>query len=115
MTIARRILILCNFFSEGHGGTPESVLLLARELAGQGVATDVFCDKGLLQDAHLRQALPPADDDGSFSARRPHPGAYAALFVAGSWNRRAPQLVLRAAREGVPVSYAAKGCLCRIE
>ena len=115
MTIARRILILCNFFCEGHGGTPESVLLLARELAGQGVATDVFCDKGLLLDAHLRQALPPADDDGSFSARRPRPGVYAALFIAGSWNRYAPLIVLKAALSGVPVTYAAKGCLCRIE
>src|SRR5258706_14782012 len=111
----RRILVLSNFFSEGHGGTPESVLLLARELAGQGLGIDVFCNKGLLRDVHVRQALPAADDGASFSLQRPDVSAYAALFVAGSWNRRAPLLVLSAVRKGIPVTYAAKGCLCRIE
>jgi glycosyltransferase involved in cell wall biosynthesis len=112
---SRRILILSNFFTQGHGGTPESVLLLARELARAGIATDVFCNKGLLCDAQLRRELPAADDLAGFSAQRPDVASYAALFVAGSWNRRAPLLVLAAARKGVPVTYAAKGCLCRAE
>ncbi|HWU54341.1 MAG TPA: glycosyltransferase family 4 protein, partial [Rhizomicrobium sp.] len=60
-------------------------------------------------------ALPAAGDDAAFSSRMPQIGSYAAMFVAGSWNRRAPFLVLRAALQGVPVTYAAKGCLCRIE
>jgi len=111
----RRILVLSSFFTQGHGGTPESVLLLARELAGQRLAIDVLCHKGLLRDAHLRQALPAADDGAVFSAQRPDIGSYAALFVTGSWNRRAPRLVLSAVLKGVAVSYAAKGCLCRIE
>jgi len=37
------------------------------------------------------------------------------IAVAGSWNRRAPFLVLRAALGGIPISYAAKGNLSRIE
>lgn len=111
----RRVLVLSNFFAQGHGGTPESVLLLAREIAHLAIAVDVFCDRGLLKDAQNRDALPTADDTASFSAATPSPRAYDAVFVAGSWNRRAPLLVLRAVLAGVPVSYAAKGCLCRIE
>ena len=111
----RRILVLSIFFTEGHGGTPESVLLLARELAAFGIATDVFCNKGLLRDAHLRQVLPVADDAASFSALKPDTGSYTALFVAGSWNMQAPLMVLHAARKGVPVTYAAKGNLCQVD
>jgi glycosyltransferase involved in cell wall biosynthesis len=110
-----RILVLSNFFSEGHGGTPESVLLLAGELAACGVAVDVFCNKGLLRDAQMRDALPAMDDAAAFSSVTPDPGSYAALFIAGSWNRRAPLIALRAALAGLPIVYAAKGCLCRAE
>lgn len=112
---ARRILILSNFFTQGHGGTPESVLLLAHEMAALDIAADVFCDKGLIADVHLRRALPAAGDDTAFVARTPQIDSYSAVFVAGSWNRRAPILVLRAAAKRVPIAYAAKGCLCRIE
>jgi glycosyltransferase involved in cell wall biosynthesis len=111
----RRILILSNFFSEGHGGTPESVLLLAGELAACGFAVDVFCDKGLLRDAQTRDALPAMDDSAAFSSAAPDTVSYAALFIAGSWNKRAPLIALRAALAGVPIVYAAKGCLCRAE
>lgn len=110
-----RILVLSNFFTEGHGGTPESVLLLARELAVQNIAVDVFCNKGLTLDAQKRSGLPVAGDGRAFSSEAPNIDSYAALFVAGSWNRRAPFLVLRAVLSGVPVTYAAKGCLCRAE
>lgn len=110
-----RILILSNFFSEGHGGTPESVLLLANHLAGQGIATDVLCNKGLARDAQVLDSLPDAGGDAVFVQNKPPLRSYAALFVAGSWNRRAPMLVIRAAFAGVPVAYAAKGCLCRAE
>jgi glycosyltransferase involved in cell wall biosynthesis len=111
----RRILILSNFFTEGHGGTPESVLLLAREMAVQDIGVDVFCDKGLTGAVQMRRALPAADDDAAFSTGAPQIGSYAAVLVAGSWNRRALPLVLRAALKGIPITYAAKGCLCRIE
>jgi len=109
----RRILVLSNFFSQGHGGTPESVLLLARGLSSLDVATDVFCNKGFIHDVHLRDALPVTDD--VFSQSVPEMGSYAALFIAGSWNRRAPVVALRAALAGIPITYAAKGCLCRVE
>lgn len=111
----RRILVLSNFFSQGHGGTPESVFLLARELAGAGFAVDVFCDRGLVRDAQALDALPAAQDNAAFSHERPAIGDYATLFIAGSWNRKAPLLAIRAFIAGVPISYAAKGCLCRIE
>src|SRR5437870_864669 len=96
-----RILILSSFFTQGHGGTPESVLLLARELAQAGITSDVFCDKGLVRDAQLRRELPTTDDLESFSIQKPGIASYAALFVAGSWNKRAPLIVLRAARKGI--------------
>jgi len=110
-----RILVLSIFFTEGNGGTPESVLILARELASLGIATDVYCNKGLLRDAHLKRVLPPADDSASFSSQAPDVGSYGALFIAGSWNMQAPLLVFRAARGGIPITYAAKGNLCRID
>lgn len=109
----RRILVLSNFFSQGHGGTPESVLLLARELAPSAIAVDVLCDKGLVRNAQELQALPSAQT--AFSATAPALDAYGALFIAGSWNRRAPWLALRAAWKGIPIAYAAKGCLCKAE
>jgi glycosyltransferase involved in cell wall biosynthesis len=111
----RRILVLANFFTQGHGGTPESVLLLARALADCGVVVDVFCDKGLLRNVGGLDTLPAADADAAFSANRPDVKSYAALFVAGSWNRRAPLIALCAAWGRVPITYAAKGCLCRME
>jgi len=111
----RRVLLLSNFFTQGHGGTPESVLLLAREIAAYGIATDVFCGMGLLRDAHNREALPAANDNALFSTGAPDVRRYSGLFVAGSWNRRAPLVALRAALHGIPVSYAAKGCLCAVE
>jgi glycosyltransferase involved in cell wall biosynthesis len=111
----RRILVLSNFFAQGHGGTPESVLLLARALADSGIAMDVFCGQGLLRDAGRLAALPAADNPAEFSPQRPAVKSYAALFIAGSWNRRAPLVALRAALGGVPITYAAKGCLCRAE
>jgi glycosyltransferase involved in cell wall biosynthesis len=110
-----RILVLSNFFSQGYGGTPESILLLARELVALGVAVDVFCDRGLLVDAQTLDALPAEGDAAFFSAARPKMNGYAAVFVADSWNRRSPFLALRAAWSGIPITYAAKGCLCRIE
>lgn len=109
----RRILVLSNFFSQGHGGTPESVLLLARELAASAIAVDVLCNKGLIRDTQNLQALPAAQ--AAFSPTPPAFDAYGALFIAGSWNRRAPGLALRAAWKGIPITYAAKGCLCRAE
>jgi glycosyltransferase involved in cell wall biosynthesis len=111
---SRRILVVSNFFSQGYGGTPESVLLLARELAPSGIAVDVFCNKGLVRDAQNFDALPAADDPIPFFAA-PSVRDYAALFIAGSWSRRAPLLALKAVLAGVPITYAAKGCLCRIE
>lgn len=111
----RRILVLSNFFTQGFGGTPESVLLLARELPASAITVDVFCNMGLLRDVQVLDELPGADDAGAFSKAVPALDCYAAVFVAGSWNMRAPFLVLRAALAGIPVTYAAKGCLCRIE
>jgi glycosyltransferase involved in cell wall biosynthesis len=110
-----RILVLSNFYAEGHGGTPESVHLLARELRSFGVRVDVACNVGLLRDVQECAALPTAADHAAFCRNKPDPAQYNALFVAGSWNPRAPLLVLKAVRAGIPVAYAPKGCLCRAE
>jgi glycosyltransferase involved in cell wall biosynthesis len=111
-----RILILSNFFTEGHGGTPESVLLLARQLAALNIACDVLCNMGLCQGSGARDRLPRSDENAAFrSAGGLVLSDYAGLLVAGSWNLRAPLLVLRARLSGLPVVYTAKGCLSRIE
>jgi glycosyltransferase involved in cell wall biosynthesis len=111
----RRILILSIFFTEGHGGTSESVLLLARQLAALDLTCDVLCGKGLCRDAGALAQLPRAQDrtfepTGALDLRD-----YGGVLVAGSWNRSAPWLVLRAWLAGLPVIYTAKGCLSRIE
>jgi glycosyltransferase involved in cell wall biosynthesis len=111
----RRVLVLCNHFTEGNGGTPESVLLLARQLDCLGIACDVSCDRGLCRDVGVRHQLPRAGEDNVFEPSIPPPAGYGALFVAGSWNLRSPAMVLRARLAGLPVVYAAKGCLSRIE
>jgi glycosyltransferase involved in cell wall biosynthesis len=110
-----RILVLSNFFSQGYGGTPESILLLAGELAAAGIAVDVFCNRGLFRDAQNLDVLPMEDNDSFLSAAKPRMDTYAALFIADSWNRNSPLQALKAARAGIPITYAAKGCLCRIE
>ena len=111
----QRILILSNFFTQGHGGAPESVLLLARELSRRSISVDVSCRSGLLRDVQALDVLPKADDGAVFRRRRPDMTSYAALFIAGSWIRQAPFIALRAVWAGIPIVYSAKGCLCRAE
>lgn len=113
---SRRILILSNFFTEGHGGTPESILLLAGQLTLSGIRCDVLCNKGLCIDAGSRKSLPTTYEKGAFQSQNSLVMAdYAAMFIAGSWNRRAPILALRAIISRLPIFYAAKGCLSHIE
>jgi glycosyltransferase involved in cell wall biosynthesis len=112
---AKRILVLSNFYTEGHGGAPESVHLLARELRTFGIRVDVACNMGLLHDVQERAALPGVADHKAFSRKKADAAKYDALFVAGSWNTRAPLMVLSAVRAGIPVAYAPKGCLCQAE
>src|SRR5450432_1328161 len=94
----QRILILSSFFTEGHGGTPESVLLLARQLA----ALDLACN-GLCRNVGRLAQLPRAHDGTFAPAGALKLQDYGGVLVAGSWNRRAPRLVLRAWLEGLPV------------
>lgn len=112
---ARRVLVLSNYFTQGHGGAPESVLLLARQMAPLGIACDVYCAQGLCRDAGRRETLPGPDEAHGFEKSGPSYADYGAILVAGSWNLRAPLAVLRARSAGLPVVYAAKGCLCRVE
>lgn len=113
---ARRILILSNFFTQGHGGTPESVLLLSRQFARLGLNCDVLCNRGLCRGAEQLEHLPSRGDNTAFV-----PSAdldltcYEGVFVAGSWNMQAPAIVYRAVLAGIPVVYSAKGCLSRAE
>lgn len=108
-----RILILTNFFRYGFGGTPESVLLIARGLRGAGVIADVRSRHGLIEDAGSLADLPQTG--GGFSVPFAPITAYQGVLIAGAWIRFALPLALAARRAGLPVIYAPKGQLCRIE
>jgi glycosyltransferase involved in cell wall biosynthesis len=105
-----RILIVTKSFRQGFGGTPESVLLLARNLSEIGVVCDVASDEGLTKEAHLLKELPSSGTRGA-SLTNIAMESYAGLFIAGPWLFRALGLTLRAKLRGVPVSYAPKGAL----
>lgn len=113
---SRSILVVAHRFSLGFGGVPESILLLARELATAGVVVDVVCKDGVLEDVGKLDALPA-------SGRRPGLGelleidmrAYRSVFVAGSWNPVALLLGIRARLNGVRLVYSPKGNLAVAE
>ena len=111
---SRRLLVVMKFFSEGYGGTPESVLLLARNLLPIGIVCDVITPAGLFRDIHALPGLPRRAAAG-LPRDQLDIGAYAALFVAGPWIWQALGLCRRARKAGIPISYAAKGGLARAE
>jgi len=105
-----RLLVVTKYFSEGYGGTPEAVLLLAHNLSLIGVACDVVSGSGLVCDIGRLTAIPKATESGA-DAKTIEIGRYAGLFVAGPWNLRALALSGAAKRAGIPIVYAAKGGL----
>jgi glycosyltransferase involved in cell wall biosynthesis len=113
-TPARRILILCKYFSYGFGGTPEAVLLLARGLARNGITTDVEAHDRFIADAGALGDLPPLRPP-VIGAQRPDLAHYDGVIIAGAWIFGALPLALAARRAGLPVFYATKGQLCRVE
>lgn len=113
-TADHRVLVVMKFFSEGYGGTPESVLLLARNFASIGVFCDVITQKGLFPNVHKLAGLPKRGTAGESTAPL-NWGAYSSLLVAGPWIWQAIGLCRRARDAGIPISYAAKGGLAREE
>lgn len=114
MNTERRLLIQCKYFSYGHGGTPEAVLLLARSLERTGIRVDVQAHDRFVADAGRLGDLPPFDPP---AGKRPtlQIAQYSSLIVAGAWIFEAVPAALAARRAGVPIIYQPKGQLCRIE
>lgn len=110
-----RLLVLTHHFTHGHGGTPESVRLLA-ELAARvsTIELDVLCAEGFFTNVARFADLPREPGQPVKPSALPLRD-YAGLFVAGPWNRMAPLLVLRARLAGLWISYAAKGGMAPIE
>lgn len=105
-----RLLIVTKYFREGYGGTPEAVLLLARNLLSIGVSCDALSTRGLVRDVGLLDAIPKAIEVGA-SIGKLDLKRYAGLFVAGPWNLQALKSSYLAKRAGVPFIYAGKGGL----
>jgi glycosyltransferase involved in cell wall biosynthesis len=114
-TNSRSILVAAHRFSRGFGGVPESILMLANELAAAGVRVDVICRDGLIADVGRLRELPAAGRLRLNEGWRIDPRAYQAVFVAGAWNPLALWLGIRARCHGIRLVYAAKGNLARAE
>lgn len=111
-----RVLAIAHRFTTGFGGVPESLLTLAHALRPAGVTLDVLSRNGFYADAGTLGALPPpAKPQGWREVMARDITPYAALFVAGAWNRQALALALRARLAGQRVVYAPKGNLARAE
>lgn len=109
-----RLLVVANRFVQGHGGIPESILLLAQHLAGRGISTDVTSADGIFSSIEKFEDL-PAERTQAGKQTTVSIGRYSGVLVAGSWNSRAIAMALRARLAHVPVTYAPKGNLCSIE
>jgi len=110
-----RLLVVTHHITAGFGGTPESVLLLANHLKAIEVSVDVLSAEGLSRDIGERVSLPSPENHESHPRRELNLSHYQAVLIAGSWNPSAISVSSRARRMGIPVSYAAKGNLCKVE
>ena len=112
----RRILVVLRHFAEGHGGQPESILMLAKHLRPLEVEVDVVSQEGFCWSAAQFADLGATSTEQRrfrwAEAKRRH---YAIVFIVGSWNPRSLAFALWSRRNGIPLVYAAKGNLCRIE
>lgn len=111
---APRVLVGVQHFRQGWGGTPESVLSFAKYVADRGVGVDALTRDGMYRDVARLPDLPDRAGElanpWSFDLR-----PYAAVYLAGAWNRIAPLLLAKARRRGLPVVYAPKGGLARAD
>jgi glycosyltransferase involved in cell wall biosynthesis len=111
-----RVLIVTQYFCEGNGGTPEAARLLACQMAEIGIICDVVCTQGFVPAAHQLDGLPADKESEVFRPRQQVSVTnYNAVFVTGSWNMIAFYYGIRAFAAAVPLTYAAKGNLCRID
>jgi glycosyltransferase involved in cell wall biosynthesis len=112
--LAGRGLVVAEHFVQGHGGTPESVLLLGRLLRGRGILLDIAAREGFQADLGALTAL-PADPSALAPLRNLALERYSFVFFTGSWNPLFPRYFWQARRAGRRTVYAAKGNLCRAD
>lgn len=79
-----------------------------------GVAVDVFSSGYLLEDAGELTDLPAANQGKRAHLLRAI-GHYDCVIIAGAWLPLALPIAARARRLRIPIAYAPKGQLCRVE
>jgi glycosyltransferase involved in cell wall biosynthesis len=110
-----KILFVAQRFYQGGGGAPESLRLMANQLAAHGLSFDVF-DRGLLHPSIERLAQLPARDEPAEPFPDGRVGEYGAIIVAGPWqNPRSVARVLRERRPSQRLVYMPRGGLTKIE
>ncbi len=100
-------------FAPGWGGAPESVRLMARLLRPIGVSLDVFAVEGVFRDVGTLDCLPASVGTGRLDGEAAIP--HDAVLIVGPWNTASPREAARARIRGIPVTYAPRGGLSRIE
>jgi glycosyltransferase involved in cell wall biosynthesis len=115
-TASRSILVVAHRFSLGFGGVPESILLLANDLATADVTVDVVCGDGFLSDVGRLKGLPTRGHALGFGELlKLDLRGYRAVFVTGAWNPIGLLLGIRARLSGVRLVYSPKGNLAWAE
>ena len=108
-----KLLFLVQNFRQGWGGAPESTRLMARELHGHGVTSDVF-DRGRL---HRRiETLASLPNGSGGEAEAPRVEDYDAVLLIGPWQDVRPvRTILKAMPRSQPLFYLPRGGLARVE
>lgn len=112
--MTRRLLVVQEHFVQGFGGIPECTLLLAKSLVTCGARVDVLSKEGLLEGVAALEVVPFVDS--SFQDRRRCVvGSYDGMLISGAWNPLSIMMAIRSRLSGIPLSYAPKGNLSKIE
>ncbi|MBR7619228.1 glycosyltransferase family 4 protein [Phenylobacterium sp. 20VBR1] len=114
-TARTRVLFVVQNFRQGWGGAPESVRLMAQQLLGRGVASDVFDAGFIRRDVGALEVLPePTVLSEAF--RLETTADYATILLTGPWQKAvAIRRLLARRRKGQPVYYLPRGGLGRVE
>lgn len=112
-----KILFMLKNFRQGWGGGPESIRLMARQLAKFGVTSDVVDGMRLHSGVEKLEVLPlPADSSraGPFALETAQ--TYDAILQVGPWQNplEVSKIIRRRSREK-PYLYLPRGGLARIE
>lgn len=111
-----RLLVAAENFRQGWGGVPESIRLMACQLAPHGVTIDVFERGRLYGDVGDLALLPEGALTGEPFSYDGGIGAYDAILQVGPWQSAAHLRRLHAKRsKGQPLYYLPRGGLARVE